>query len=600
MNIAMFFRKLGMYRSAVTSLVALCIFGSGNALAFEQTYTLDPDFNLGLYNGLNHDIPLHDQLQLNTVGTTFPILWVANAGEDTLSRIETDLPSAAIPSGGCETARYRTWFGPTSHGAWSGPAPSRTAVDIDGNVYVANRQFPTSQPMEVMKVLAEGGIDRNGNGVIDTSVDSNGDCQIQAGEIMPMVDSNGNSIVDPDEITDERVAWIVRVGPPNSLGRSLCIGTDGNIWVGDYNNLTYYKIDSGNGGVLAGPISIDVRPYGCLVDGDGTLWSANLGSRLGELNTNIPLAETGHNHTGSNYGIAIGNDKVYPAYPGRSFHEFDPLTNTFSYPASVNIYTRGISVDGNGDIVLGQSSIYKFRPDGSVVWTSTNIGASDTRGVVPDQNNDIWAVNRGSNNITKFRGTDGTFLGSLPVGREPYTYSDATGFAARNVTDPTGFWRVISDSGVAGTDWNNVSWNSEPQGNVPAGATLEVSVRAADAEAGLSLLPYTPTSNGALLAGVVGRFVQVQVLMQPNDANDSPVLSDLRVATLADGGHVCDIDANGVVDRGDIDLIFAGRGTTVPPGDPALDIDGDGLITVNDGRGCVLQCTFPNCELGVN
>jgi len=57
---------------------------------------------------------------------------------------------------------------------------------------------------------------------------------------------------------------------------------------------------------------------------------------------------------------------------------------------------------------------------------------------------------------------------------------------------------------------------------------------------------------------------------------------------------VCDVDGDGDVDRNDINLIFAARGTRVQPGDPR-DLDGDGLITVNDARGCVLRCTRPNC-----
>lgn len=567
------------------------------AYAFEESFTLDGHFDLGVYNGLNHNVPAHNQLQLNATGTTFPVLWVANAGEDTLSRIDTNIPSPQIPSGGCETARYRTWFSSGIHGAWDGPAPSRTAVDIQGNVYVANRQFPGNRPMEVMKILAEGGIDRNANGKIDTSTDTSGDCQIQANEIVPLVDGNSNSIVDPNEIQDERVAWIVRVGPANSLGRSLCIGTDGNIWVGDYNNQTYYKISSADGAILAGPIGVGVTPYGCLVDHDGMLWSANLGSTLGAINTNTNTALPAKNHgnLGGNYGIAVGNGKVYLGGSSRVI-VYDPVGNAFSYLNNVNNYTLGISVDGDGDIVQGQSTIYKFHPDGSVVWSSTNTGFPDTRGVVPDQNNDIWAVNRDQNNVRKFRGTDGGLLGTLPVGSNPYTYSDATGFAARNVTTPSGFWNVVSNSGAAGTAWDKVTWNTESQGTVPAGAILKVEVRAADSQANLPLQPFIVATNGDALAGVAGQYLGVRVTMQPNTAGDSPVLSDLKVASVG-GPLKCDIDKDGDIDKNDINAIFSARGQKATGPDDARDLDGDGLITVNDSRGCVLKCTLANCAI---
>lgn len=114
-----------------------------------------------------------------------PILWVANAGEDTVSKIDTKANK--------ETGRYSTAFwnggiggagaGLPNHSQWAGPAPSRSAVDTDGNAYIANRGF--GRVAEVMKVLSTGCIDRNGNGSCDTSADINGDGKISANEMYP-------------------------------------------------------------------------------------------------------------------------------------------------------------------------------------------------------------------------------------------------------------------------------------------------------------------------------------------------------------------------------------------------------------------------------
>jgi len=61
------------------------------------------------------------------------------------------------------------------------------------------------------------------------------------------------------------------------------------------------------------------------------------------------------------------------------------------------------------------------------------------------------------------------------------------------------------------------------------------------------------------------------------------------------GRVVCDVDGNGVIDSIDISAIFAARGSPPAfPGDPR-DVDGDGLITVNDARICVNRCTNPRC-----
>ena len=57
----------------------------------------------------------------------------------------------------------------------------------------------------------------------------------------------------------------------------------------------------------------------------------------------------------------------------------------------------------------------------------------------------------------------------------------------------------------------------------------------------------------------------------------------------------CDMDGDGDIDRDDIGVIFGLRGTTVPPSDPNADLDDNGIININDGRGCVLLCTLPRC-----
>ncbi len=58
---------------------------------------------------------------------------------------------------------------------------------------------------------------------------------------------------------------------------------------------------------------------------------------------------------------------------------------------------------------------------------------------------------------------------------------------------------------------------------------------------------------------------------------------------------VCDVNGDLSIDRTDIGLIAAARNTPASgPGDPR-DFNGDGTITVNDARGCVLQCTNARC-----
>jgi len=61
------------------------------------------------------------------------------------------------------------------------------------------------------------------------------------------------------------------------------------------------------------------------------------------------------------------------------------------------------------------------------------------------------------------------------------------------------------------------------------------------------------------------------------------------------GTQVCDVDADGDIDINDVRAITAARGQTATGPDDPRDMNGDGIITVNDARGCVLQCTNPRC-----
>ena len=553
-----------------------------------STYSTAADFELGQMDGVtvNDD----GDLELALIGTTFPVMWIANAGEDTVSKIDT--------ANNVEIARYKTTYGTATHGAWTGTAPSRTAVDGDGNVYVANRQFDGKR-MSVMKILTEGGIDRNGNGGIDTSADTSGDGQIQTAEMIILADGNGTGELESSELLDERVAWISYLGPADSIGRALCIDDQGFVWVGDFQNSAYYKLDPANGAVLAGPISVSpLYPYGCLVDGNGILYSAERGTsptgqKIGKLDTatGTYLGTYYHTGQGTHYSIGAGSGRVYLAIEDQNrYLVFDTSTNLFSAVGSTS--SRGISVDGAGDIVLGRSNIRKHRPDGSQVWSVTNPqGYQDQRGVIVDGNNDVWVVNLTSNNISKFNGATGAHITTLPVGLSPYTYSDATGFAFRNISDPSGIWTGIIDSGTAGTDWETLSWN-EDGGNVPAGSSISMEVRANDDQGQLPFEDYQPAANGGGGLGVIGRFLQIKVTLRPNEDDETPVLADF---TAQPAVVQCDVNQDCQVDITDVRAIMQARNQTVTESPNAMDRDGDKVITMLDVRQCILKCDNPRC-----
>jgi len=333
-------------------------------------------------------------------------------------------------------------------------------------------------------------------------------------------------------------------------------------------------------------------PYGCLIDQTGTLWSASLGGALGKIEntaSNVGPYPVSSFAGGFNYGIGLGNNLVYL---GSSNQQFDPLTNTFSAIPNMTVSTSGIVVDGAGAIIGGASTIRKVTSAGALAWQAPlQAGGSGAVGIQVDSNNDVWQMGFVfAGTMQKYRGTDGAPLGVFPVGKFPYTYSDAAGFAARNVTTSTGTWTVTYDGSANGTGWGTVNWTE----NLPAGTSIGVRVRAADVEALLPLQAYQAVANNVAFAGVTGRYIQIESRLTANAQDQSPILFDLTVNSVA--SNVCDVDLDGDVDRIDIGLIRSAIGTPPTAGDPR-DANGDGMITINDARFCVLRCTRDNCGI---
>ena len=572
--------------------LALALGLSTAAHAVTKTYTSTSDFADGVLVGVTS---VDGKLSLSLTGSTFPVLWIANAGEDSLTKFDTRTNK--------ESARYRTWFGPsgqpghTAHlnNAYAGAAPSRTAVDIDGNAYVLNRHFD-GRSASLVKVLSNGFIDRNSNGVADSSTDANSDGIISPSEMKPLADSNNNGIVDASEIQDERIAWIVRVpdgtGAPlrnGTLGRSLCIAPDGNLWVGLYSDGTYYKVRASDGATIAGPINVGISPYGCLIDNAGQLWSSDLSNRMGRLNTVTGTAGSPVSLNGSHYGIALDQTSVYLAnYSGLTYSKVDKTTLVATTPAALKFSSLGVSIDGTGALVTGgpnfSDGIHRFNAaTGAVICSNTGQGLSDSRGVIADADDNAWIISLDSHRIAKYD-KNCNKLGTFPVGNSPYTYSDAAGLAARSITTRSGDWNVVYDSAVPGITWGSLTWASV----VPAGATLAFSVRTASTRAGLGASSFTDVGNGAAF-NKVGQFIEVRARLAADTSGNSPVLNEVTISSAA-----CDVNGDLSIDKTDIDAIVAARGASVAPGD-VRDADGDGKVSVLDARKCVFKCTKPNC-----
>ncbi|WP_337175299.1 putative Ig domain-containing protein [Paludisphaera sp.] len=453
------------------------------------TFTTSEDFLLGDLFNLDA-VEVQGQIQLLPGGetVTYPFIWVSNSAEGTVSRFDTRT--------GQEVGRYRT--------GGTGNDPSRVAVTGSGDAWVANRGGAGT----VVKILLDGFIDRNGNGVVDTSRDLDGDGRITGQEILPW-DANGDG--QPD---DERIAMVLTIG---GGPRGLAIDANDKLWVSSYSGAREFVVFDNETGVREAVVPTGYGSYGAVIDANGQLWSATSGggSTLVHIDTNTrSFVETVQ--VASAYGITVDNDGIVWTSPwsGGVLSRYDPATReltTYNIPATSG---GGITVDRQGNVWFGTANsnrVWKFvfDSDRKTLLRSEFV----TVGVNPksasiDADGYLWTVALGSNAAYKIDTVTNTVVDGWPVptGAGPYNYSDMTGAVRLTVTGRSGTWTEVVDGGRAGVPWAGVAFDAD----APEFTTANLRVRASDDRDRLASRPWIEVDSGAALAGVSGRYLEVQ------------------------------------------------------------------------------------------
>jgi streptogramin lyase len=499
-------------------------------------------------------------LVLGSTRTETYFAWIANYLFATVTRLDTRDGSqvaeydsvlldgrnhAAPPGQECEVERR------------GGNCPSRTAVDLRGAVYVANRAFFGQGTVTKIAGLESDCIDRNGDGAIQTSRDVDGDGVIERtipGEFWGQM--------------DECLLWTVDVGGADGIPRAIAVDASGTIWVGLNGERRAVQLDPTDGRVLrtvdlpSTSVGGGFRPYGAAADGAGNVWfvEAATGTIVSvDAATGRPeMMDTAFSRAGScsgSYGMAIDSqDRVWLAgFLCPYVFRYDPTTRTwrdFSLPMSG--VTRGIAADASDRIYVATSHDWlRFRPDGTIdasppvsrlTTFDGNTGGSmrlfsslpgrGTTGVGLDSAGQVWLVNQDSSTATRVDPTTG-IARDFPTGISPYTYSDFTGYALRTFTAPNGYIRtVIAGCAVGPTEWETVSWNA----TVPAGTRVELRARTADRVVDLATATWVgpfasrPTDLMSPPGPIgTGRHVEIEIQLYSDGAATSPSIDDVTI-----------------------------------------------------------------------
>lgn len=487
-----------------------------------RVYTSNDDFDEGVLGLVGHETD--GQLELRSV-TGQPFIWIPNQN-NTVSRVNTVT--------GAELARYYT--GPI----WANTQPSRTTVDLYGACWVANRYSGTA----VKIVPPESGLwkDRNNNGICDTSYDLNGDGDITTNEMLPwgldecviwevVVIDGKQGVFDPGEYTGTYTNdW----GTPGV--RTVAVDSANNVWIGCFDAMMFYYVDSLNGVILK---TVNVSPvghhaYGGVIDAHGVLWSS--GSSYGNILKLDPSVDPpaltsiaiGHH----SYGISVDSmDHVFVGgWNDAKISKWNVLTNANIKTISSPPQMRGNCTTADGDlwsVSTSNAKVYRFDNDLNLK-AEISVGPSPT-GVSVDPTGKVWCCGTGSENLYRIDPATNTvdLVKRLVGSTGHYAYSDMTGSVSTGITARLGKWTVIHDGGTLNTLWGTITWND----TVPQGASLTVRVRSSDDLTTWSAWE-TVTKGATMVTTPPGRFLQIEVTFQIVPGASSPVLLDLTVGSL--------------------------------------------------------------------
>ena len=583
--------RVGKYWIGAGLLAALVAWAG--PVAAQHTWTTDGDFEEGILSSLQHET-VHDQLQLSETSETLPYIYVANHRYGTLSKVDTTT--------GREVARYPVcvnnlgntnlcavgnyYSDPNQYCDWSrrGHCPSRTAVDLNGDVWVANRAFGGQSSVTKIAGSLDRCTDRDGDGVIETSMDLSGNGRIDLTETgsMPRSRSTNGEWLGQE---DECVLFSVPIGTTNELARGLTVDRDNTVWVGLFNGQKIVKVDNATGAVL-GTYPVGATVYGLAADALGYVYNSDLNAgKIKQIDAATGAVLKTVDTPYQTYGIAVEGDTqvvwlgVWQNYGGVLKVDFgtSPATYTlYRNPSWGNAgLTRGVALDEGGDVWVANYSsarLARFRPSTNT-WIANYAVAAGPIGVGIDNLGRVWTSNRDSHGATRIDPTGALPRLDVPLGVEPYSYSDMTGFQLTNVVVRQGSWTVVHDSAGGGTPWGTVSWNDgtgtcPTEGCVPPGTEIQVQVRASDSSAPTGV--WTTVASGVPFTGVAGRYIEIKANVRITGGGDiSPVLTDLTVEP-ANQPPVC-------ATAGPISVPCAGATTFGLDGSASSDPDGDPL-----------------------
>jgi len=337
----------------------------------------------------------------------FSYIWIANSQQNTISKIDTQTL--------VEKGRY--WVRPDSGGS-----PSRTSVNLSGDVVTASRNGGFTK----FYAQIEDCVESNGVPGIQTSTDSN---------MLPWDQEECRAWHTPMGYSSQRpAAWT-----QGTFNNATCQYENQKVWTSG-NNLQNGTVDvllvNGDTGAIESNVQVSginadfYGIYGAAVDKDGNFWGSQLSQGyLVNVNRQTlqyktwPMAASG-------YGMTV-DSQGYVWTCSSTVARFDPMTETWQTNSVGG--SGGCMEDGKGTLYMSGGNNNIVAVDTETLQVKATYPVNQyVHGISIDFYGYVWGVSMANEayrlDITQ-NGAFQTF--SNLVGA--YTYSDMTGFALSNV-----------------------------------------------------------------------------------------------------------------------------------------------------------------------